>query len=83
MKQKNRRYWRFFYSAHLPQLPRHSTTRHTATQLVIPRKRGIQLMLCINLCHLALLHRFAVANWIPAYAGMTIVKNNCNSDKKL
>ena len=55
----------------------HPPSRHTGTG---PReiakfrgwiKGGIQLALCANLCHLALLRKFAFANWIPHVCGMT------------
>jgi len=52
------------------------TTKRSAFRRVIPAQAGIQLTRCVNLCHLALLHKFAFANWIPPFGGMTTWRNS-------
>ncbi len=48
----------------------------TTTPFVIPAQAGIQLTHCVNLCHLALLRKFAFANWIPRARGMTTARHS-------
>ena len=48
----------------------------TTTPFVIPAQAGIQLTHCVNLCHLALLRKFAFANWIPRVRGMTTARHS-------